>query len=68
MAKMYLRKNADPLGVAAALKKIGITVHRRTTDGAYVIYVNKRHYAQFAAWADAQTKGGEHETHDDAAV
>ena len=64
MAKVHLKKNADPLGVAAALKKIGITMHRRTTDGAYVIYVNKRHYTQFAAWADSH-KGGTHETDDD---
>ena len=58
MAKIRLKKNADPLGVAAALSKIGVTLHRRTTDGAYVIYVNKRHYAQFAAWADSLMKGG----------
>ena len=68
MAKVYLKKNADPLGVAAALKKIGITMHRRTNDGAYVIYVNQRRYAQFAAWADSLHLGGRHETDDQTAV
>ena len=55
---MYLKRNADPLGVAAELKKIGITLHRRTTDGAYVIYVNKRHYAQYLKWVESVQKGG----------
>ena len=68
MAKVYLKKDADPLQVAATLRKVGITLHRRTTDGGRVIYVNRRHYAQYLAWVESLQKGDPHETHDKTTV
>ena len=42
MAKIELKPGADPLQVAEDLRKIGIVLHRRLADGAYVAFVPHR--------------------------
>ena len=44
MAKIELQPGADPLQVAEDLRKSGIVLHRRLTDGAYVAFVPHRRW------------------------
>ena len=74
MAKIELKPGADPLQVAEDLRKSGIVLHRRLTDGAYVAFVPHRrwmvmHYPALEPlyredrefWRDVKrrTRGGE---------
>ena len=44
MAKIELKKDADPMQVAEDLRKEGIVMHRRLADGAYVAFVPHRRW------------------------
>ena len=44
MAIIILSKEADPLKVAEELRKIGITMRQKVSEGRYVVWLNKRQW------------------------